>query len=434
MTAPVWSFRRPALLGLGSIAVLILGFGLWAVLTEIAGAVVAPGRVEVEQNRQIVQHPDGGVVAEIRVTEGARVAAGDVLLRLDGALLQSEQAIVDGQLTEIRARRARLEAERDDSPAPQWPDSLTTVSDPAKAARIAEQIDGQQRLFDARRLSARQEAEQLARQIEQIRARILGIDAQDTALQLQLDLIAEELASQQTLLDKGLTQSASVLALRREEARLLGQIGELASTRAQSDERITEIEVQRSRLSLNRREEASRELRDIGPTELELAERSRALEERISRLEIRAPVAGIVLGLEVTTPRAVIRPADPLLYLVPQDRPLVITAEVSPLQIDNVQPGQAAELVFPAFSARTTPHLTGKVTLVSADALSNPQTQTSYYRVEITLDPGQIDRLGGQPLLPGMPVEAFLQTGARSPLAYLVQPFTDYFTHAFRES
>jgi len=213
-----------------------------------------------------------------------------------------------------------------------------------------------------------------------------------------------------------------VLALQREQARLEGQIGELQADLARSQGQVIEIEIEMSSLDTARREEATTELRQVGPSVLELAERRRALRERIDRLEIRAPVAGIVLGLQVTTPQSVLRPAEPVLYVIPQDRPLVITARIAPIHIDEVSVGQTAELVFSAFSARDTPHLTGRVTLVSADALSDPQSGATYYTAELELAEGERARLGDRLLVPGMP------------LAYLVKPFTDYFAHAFRES
>jgi HlyD family secretion protein len=225
-----------------------------------------------------------------------------------------------------------------------------------------------------------------------------------------------------------------VLALQREEARLQGQIGALAAELARTEGQITEIEIQMSSLATLRREEATTDLRQIEPLVLELAERRRALQDRIDRLEIRSPVAGIVLGLQVKTPQSVLRAADPVLYVIPQDRPLIITARIPPIHIDEVSVGQTAELVVSAFSSRETPHLAGRITLVSADAFSDPQTGAAYYTAEIELVEGERARLGDRTLLPGMPVEVFLQTGQRTPMAYLVQPFTDYFARAFRES
>lgn len=427
-----WSARGPVISGLVTLALLIGGFGGWSVLTDISGAIVAPGQLEVEQNRQIVQHPDGGVVAEIAVVEAQAVKAGDLLIRLDGSLLQSEFAIVEGQLFEVLARRSRLEAERDDKDAPVFSGELAELA--KTRPDVAELIEGQRGLFLARRESLARQSEQLVKRGAQITSQIEGVAAQAQALTVQLGLIRQELKDQQSLLDKGLAQASRVSALQREEAQLLGDVGELASSRAQAEGRATEVELEILRLAAMRREEANTQLRDIGPQELELAERRRALVERIARLEIRAPVSGLVLGLQVTAPQSVLRPADPVLYIIPQDRPLVITAQIMPIHVDEVHVGQEVRLVFPAFSARSTPDLVGHVTTISADALTDQRSQTSFYRAEIVLDAGEMAKLTDQTLLPGMPVEAFIQTGARTPMAYLLKPFTNYFSLAFRET
>jgi HlyD family secretion protein len=413
-------------------AILVLGFGVWSVASEIAGAVVASGQIEVSQNRQIVQHPDGGVVAEIAVKEAQPVKAGDLLIRLDGALVKSELAIVEGQLFEVMARSARLEAERNDAAAPEFTGELAELAQ--TRPEVAELIEGQRSLFTARRESVLKQSEQLQKRAAQIASQIEGVDAQVAALSQQLDLIEQELADQRTLLEKGLAQSSRVLALEREASRLQGSVGELQASRAQAEGRATEVELEVLRLAAVRREEANTQLRDIGARVLELAERRRSLSEQIARLEIRAPVSGTVLGLAVSTPQSVIRPAEPLLYLIPQDRPLIITAQVQTIDVDQVFVGQKVRLMFPAFSARTTPELNGHVVTVSADALVDERVQMAYYKAEIALDPGEIDRLEGLTLIPGMPVETFIQTGARSPMAYLLKPFTDYFSAAFRES
>ncbi len=425
--------RARGALWLGGLTLLLLlgGFGLWSVSTRIAGAIVASGQIEVAQNRQVVQHPEGGVVAEILVAEGSPVRTGDILLRLDGSRLLSELAIVEDQLVEVQARRARLEAERDGQDRITIPPALAERAATHPAA--AEQVEGQRRLFAARAETLASTLEQLERRMAQSRAQIDGIDAQSRALATQQRLIAEELADQTDLLAKGLTQATRVLNLQREEARLAGQVGELAAARAQAEGRITEIELQMLGLGAQRREEASTQLRDIGSNELQLVQRRRALAEQVARLDIRAPASGTILGLQVTTPRAVLRPAEPVAHVVPQDRPLVITARVPTIHVNEIRVGQAVKLMFPAFSARSTPELNGEVALVSADALTDQATNAPYYRVEISLPPAEAERLG-ETLLPGMPVEAFIQTRTRSPLAYLVKPFTDYFTHAFRES
>ena len=432
MTGARFPVRRPVLLGLVATLILIAGFGLWATTSRIAGAIVAPGLIEVERDRQIVQHPDGGVVDAILVREGEGVVAGQVLLRLDGAALRSELRIVEDQLSELAGRSARLVAERDGAEELRFPQGILDLA--ASSPEVAAQLDGQSRLFQARNATLADQRTLLARRIDQITAQSNGIAAQSAALTTQLDLIEQELAAQQGLLDKGLAQAGTVLALQREQARLQGQLGELAADRARTEGQITEIEIEIASLATRRREEATTELRQTGPAMLELAERRRALTLRIDQLEIRSPVAGVVLGLQVTTPRAVLRPADPVLYVIPQDRPLVVTARIAPIHIDEVTVGQPAELVFSAFSSRDTPHLQGRVTRVSADALTEAQTGATYYTAELQLDPGEQERLGDRALLPGMPVEVFLQTGRRTPLAYLVKPFTDYFARAFRES
>lgn len=430
--ARAFSARGPLILGFVAVFILVAGLFGWGIGTTIAGAVVTSGMLEVERNRQVVQHPDGGVVDSIYIKDGDTVEAGDILIRLDGTATQSELAIVEGQLFEFLARRARLEAERDDAEEVKIGGELADLA--KTRADVHELVDGQLRLFQARRETLSKQLEQLGRRKYQMSAQIQGIDAQRAALATQLSLIEDELRDQQGLLDKGLAQASRVLALQREQARLEGQVGDLTASRAQAEGRITEIDLEILRLQAARREDASEQLRDAGAKERELAERRRALLEKIDRLDIRAPVSGVVLGMTVTTPRSVIRPAEPVLYLIPQDRPLVIIAQVPPIHVDEVHVGQETELSFPAFSARTTPQLKGHVTVVSADALTDQRTNQTYYRAEIALDPGEMEKLRNLQLLPGMPVEAFIKTDERTPLAYLLKPFTDYFNKAFRET
>ena len=427
-----WSARQPLILGFVSLILLFGGFSLWAAYSQIAGAVVASGQVEVEQQRQIVQHPDGGVVQEILVNEGDTVEAGQVLLRLDGTLLLTEFVIVDGQYFEILARRGRLEAERADADKPAFSNELLAAA--RNDTKLADLIAGQQSLFVARRDTMKQSLDQLAKQSEQVNAQIDGVDAQLTALAKQRELIGEELEDQQSLLDRGLAQQSRVLALRREAARIDGQIGELQASRASSETRKTELDIERLRMTAERREEAETQLRDLGYRELELAERRRSLKEQISRLDLRAPAAGIVYDMKVTTPRSVIRPAEPLMYIVPQDRPLVIGARIATINVDEISPGQPVVLRFAAFSSRTTPEIDGRLLQISADALVDEVTQTPYYRAEVTIPPSEMEKLGDLALIPGMPVEVYIQTGKRSPIAYLLKPLTDYFSRAFRET
>jgi HlyD family type I secretion membrane fusion protein len=424
-----WSTRGPMTAGLLALVLLVGGFGTWAVMAQITGAVITSGQIEVDRNRQVIQHPDGGVVAEILVDEGDTVAAGDLLIKLDATTLQSELAIVEGQLFELMARRGRLEAERDGI------ETLTFDPILMAAPTGSELMEGQRRLFDARLESTKRATEQLDQQRAQIASQLDGISAQQTALDTQKTLISQELGDQQKLLDQKLVQASRVMGLQREEANLLGRVGELTASAAQAAERMTEIDIQVLTLTTTRREESITRLRDLQYNELELSERRRTLVRQLDRLDIRAPVSGVVYGLQVFAEQSVIRPADPVMFLVPQDRPLVIATKVRPVDIDQIHLGQDVILRFSAFDQRRTPELHGKVTLVSADIFQDEATGMAFYQAEIQLNEGEATRLPeDMVLIPGMPVEAFVRTADRSPMDYLLKPLADYFSKAFRES
>ncbi|MBT3141130.1 HlyD family type I secretion periplasmic adaptor subunit [Phaeobacter gallaeciensis] len=432
MSQNKWSARRPILLGVFGLAVLVGGFGVWAVKSQIAGAIIASGRIEVDRNRQVVQHLDGGIVSEILVEEGDSVKVGAPLIQLDDNMLSSQLLIVEGQLFEFLARRGRLEAERDGSDKIQF--SRVLLDAALERPEVVDLIEGQQRLFFARRDTTAREVEQLEKRRGQIQSQIEGIRAQQVSLDTQLSLIHEELTNQKTLLDKGLAQAGTVLSLLRTVANLEGTLGELVASEASAEGRITELDIEMLKLDTGRREEAITTLRDLQFRELELTEQRRSLKQQMDRLDITAPVSGIVYGMSVHTPRSVIRPADPVLYLVPQDRPLVIAARIETIHIDKLFVGQTVTLRFSAFDQRETPELEGTVKLVSPDAFEDEASRISYYRAEIELNENEQSKLPeGAVLIPGMPVEAYIRTADRSPLSYLLKPLADYFTKAFRE-
>ncbi|MEM5522473.1 HlyD family type I secretion periplasmic adaptor subunit [Sulfitobacter sp. AS59] len=428
-----WSATSPVIIGFICLLVLVGGFGTWAVTTRIAGAIVASGKIEVDRNRQIVQHETGGVVSEILVEEGDTVSAGDLLIQLDPEQLVSQLAIDEGQLFELVARRGRLEAERDTRDTIKFDPELIAAG--KRRPDLQELMKGQQNLFDVRRSTVAQQIEQLGQRKSQIGSQVRGVEAQEESLSRQLGFIEEELDSQTSLRDRGLAKASAVLTLQREEARLSGQIGELAASKAEALERMTEIDLETLKLSTATREEAITQLRDLRYRELELAEKRRALMSEIGRLDIRAPVSGIIYQLQVQTPRSIVRAADPLMFLVPQDRPLVIVVRVKPTNIDEIAVGQNVELRMSALDSQTTPQLMGQVTQISADALEDKVTGQTFYRAQIMLKPGEVENLPGETiLLPGMPVEAFIRTSDHSPMTYLFKPFADYFARAFRDS
>ncbi len=425
------SGRSYMVLGTFALLLLVGGFGTWSLVTNISGAIIAGGQLEVERNRQVVQHLDGGIVDKVLAEEGDRVEAGQILIRLDRNVLDSELAIVEGQLYELMARAGRMVAERDNTPEIAFHPELLKIA--AQREEIADLLQGQERLFEARKVTLEKEADQLARRGEQIESQVTGIDAQTDALNEQLSLIDEELKDQQTLLDKGLAQATRVLSLRRERARLSGTIGELTASRAEALGRMTEIDIEILKLETSRREEAITRLRDLQYNLVELIERRQSLRSRLERMDIKAPVSGILYGMTVNTPFSVVRPAEPVAYIVPQDRPLVIAARIEPIHVDQVFVGQDVVLRFSAFDSRTTPEMDGRLVQISADAFTDDRTMVSYYRAEIELLEGEIDKLEGKAIIPGMPVEAYIRTNARTPMAYLLKPFTDYFNKAFRE-
>jgi HlyD family secretion protein len=426
-----WRITFPATVGFVALLILVVGIGIWSVRTQLAGAIISQGVIEVQSNRQVVEHPDGGVVGEIFVRDGDQVESGELLLRLDDTFLASEKTVVETQLFELLSRQARLEAERDGATSEELAAKLREVQ---QRENIPDDlIAGQQRLFDARNETLTQQTEQLTRQKTQIENEIDGTQAQLTAAQKQVELISEELKDQESLLQRGLTQASRVSALQREEANLTGAIGRLEATIARLTGQIASTEIQILELNATRREEAITTLRDAQTRIAELAERRLSLTERLSRLDIRAPVSGTVYDSQVFALQSVIQPAEQMMYVVPQDTPLLVAAKVDAIHVDQLFRGQEVALRFPSFNQRETPELDGHVINVSADTFTDEGTGFTFYRAELVPDDGQLDRLNGQTLLPGMPVEAMIKTDERTPLSYLTKPLTDYFTRAFRE-
>ncbi|MDT0684401.1 HlyD family type I secretion periplasmic adaptor subunit [Roseicyclus sp. F158] len=426
-----WSARGPMLAGLVAVLLLLAGGGAWGLTARIAGAVIAAGRLEVKQARQVVQHPDGGVVDRILVEEGDRVAAGDLLIRLDADAIRSELSVTEARFYEGLARRSRLAAERDGAARIEFDPQLRAEP----AYRVRELMEGEDWLFGARRDSLLSEIEQLSKQREQIADQIIGIEAQRRAVRRQIELLSAELANNRSLLGKGLVRASHVSAQERELAVLTGRAGELTAGIAGARGRITETELRLIAIRRKRREEAIAELRDLQYDMTELSEARRVLRRQLDRLEIRAPTSGIVHDMQVFARRAVIRAAEPVLHIVPQDRPLVIAARVEPFHVDDVHVGQEVSLRFSALDQRTTPELYGQVAKLSADSLEDKTTGAHYYRAEIVLLGGEVGRLPeGVAMLPGMPVETFIRTADRTPIAFLTKPLADYFAKAFRES
>ena len=429
---PVWSARGPVIIGLTALAVLVLGLGVWGTQTRIAGAVVAGGMIQVESLRQVVQHPEGGVVGTIAVVDGDKVQAGDVLIRFDDTLLKSEIAIIDGQLTESLARKDRLRAERDGLTEVSFADALLerAKTEPSVATLIADERE----LFHSRLEFLTKEIEQLEERKVQINGQVEGTTAQLEAFNTQRTLVAKELADQESLFKQGLAQATRVLSLQREEARLLGELGELRSVVARANAQLIETDIEILKLRSQRQQDALAELRELEFMMIELSQRLLSARETLSRMDVRAPMSGVVHGMTVHALRSVVRGAEPILYIIPQDSPMLVKSRIESIHIDQVHVGQEAALRFSTFDQRTTPEVIGHVARLSADVFTDEVTGVSYYSADIIPDPAELEKLGDVELLPGMPVEAFIKTADRTPLNYLIKPLADYFNRAFRET
>jgi HlyD family secretion protein len=299
--------------------------------------------------------------------------------------------------------------------------------------QVAELVEGQEALFEARLASFAQSISQMENQELQLNKQIEGIDIVEGALSTQITLAKQELALQEELQAQGLTPMTRVLTLRRESARLTGATGETSARRAQALEQIAAIRIEIAQLLSARREDAITTLRDLQVSEHEIAEKLDAVLTRLARMDIRAPVSGVVYDVRLLGEQSVVRPAEPLLFIIPQDRPLVIESRVSPINVGSVHVAQEVIIRFPSFDMRQTPDLTGQVTQVSPDAFADPDTGGPFYRVEITLSDAELAKLDAdQIVMPGMPVDAFLRTGEYTPLEYLTRPLTRYMDTAMR--
>lgn len=426
-----WTARGFIRFGLICVILLGGGFGGWAATASLKGAVIASGQLRVETNRQVVQHLDGGVVAEILFRDGDVANAGDMLIRLDDTRLSSELAALESQLYEIIARRGRLEAVQTGAETIEFDPELLEAA--AANPDVAKLIKGQQALFDASLDARLKEKAVMAERKLQFAEQIRGAEAEVKSLERQSELIEEELVGQRRLLASGNIRKGQVLALEREAARLLGESGQLIGEIARLRGQISEIDVELSRMDATMLEEAISQSRELGFRELELKERRFSLKDQLSRLEIRAPVGGIILDSTVHALKSVIRPAEPIMYIVPSDSELVVDARVEPINIDQMYPGQDAVMRFSAFNTRTTPEIFGKISKTSPDVTLDEQTGLSFYKAEVKMNEGELEKLEGQELVAGMPVEVYIQTGERTPLNYLMKPITDYFQRAWTE-
>ncbi|MGF9759490.1 HlyD family type I secretion periplasmic adaptor subunit [Microvirga sp. 0TCS3.31] len=424
------SIRRHARLGLAAALALVGGLGGWAAFTELSGAVVAGGAVVVDSHVKKVQHPTGGVVGEILARDGSRVRAGDVVVRLDETVAKANLAMVSKSLDELTAHQARLEAERDGRDA--------VVFAPALQQRrtepgLASLLDGELRLFDSRRIARDGQKAQLKERIAQLQEQIDGLKLQASAKGDEIQLIQDELTGVEQLWRKNLVPMTRVTSLKREETRLKGERGQLISEMAQAKGRISETALQILQIDQDLRSEVSKELREVQAKIAELVERQVAALDQLKRIDIRAPQDGVVHQSMVHTVGGVINASEPLMLVVPESDDLSIEVKVATQDIDQLRPGQETMLRLSAFNQRTTPELKGRVSLIAADRITDQHSGLEYYPVRIAFAEGEREKIGEVRLVPGMPVESFIQTHQRTVLSYLTKPLADHLSRAFRE-
>ncbi|MEO9774692.1 HlyD family type I secretion periplasmic adaptor subunit [Roseibium sp.] len=401
------------------------GIGGWAAFTEISGAVVSTGTIVVETNTKLVQHREGGIVRDIRVKAGDTVKAGELLISLDDTVTRANLAVITKQLTELTAQTLRLQAERDERDSIDWPED--------RKATLGEIERGQQMLLEARRNSKVGRQNQLEEQILQFHKQTEGLEAQVTAKDSEIELIEEELADLSGLLDRQLVSKSRVIALRREKARLAGEYGDLIAQIAQTKEAISERRIQILQIEESYRAEVLEQLQEVRSRIAQLEEQQIAAEDELTRVDILAPRNGYVHQLSVHTIGGVIAPGETVMQIVPREDQLIVEAQVRPVDIDQMSPGQSARVRFPSFDQRTTPELNAKLLTLSADLTEDERSGVSYYVARLVIDDTELRKLGDKALVPGMPVETFLQTGDRTVLSYLVKPVTDQIAHALRE-
>jgi HlyD family secretion protein len=413
-----------ALLVVGGVA------GGWMTLVPLSGAVVVPGNLVVQSNVKSIQHPTGGVVAQIPVHNGMRVNAGDLLLRLDSTQAQASLQVVSKQLDEMRAKIARLVAERDGLPRPAIPPEMSSrMDDPNVKTLLASEAS----LFRARTTARESQKELLKSKVSQLGEEIVGLEAQVASKAKQLELITGELTGVQELFDKRLVPIARLTALQRESARIEGERGQLISTIAETRTKVDEAKLQTVKLDQDVRTEVVKDLGEAQGKEAELSERSVAARDVLERIEMRSPASGVIHQLNAHTIGGVIRAGDAVMEVVPDSDDLQIEAKLQPNDIDQVRKGQQAFVRFSAFNQRVTPQLIGQVSYVSPDTTRDQQSGTSYFTVRIMLPEEERRRLAGLQLSSGMPAEVFMQTGSRTMLSYLFKPILDQFQRAFVE-
>lgn len=425
---------RPLIRATTVLCTLTLGaVGLWAAFVPLESAVMGAGTVAVEGAAKAIQHPQGGVVSEIAVRDGARVREGDVVLRLDQTEVQAELSRIENRLIEIAARKARLVAERDGTALTFPAVLLTQAQDAETGAAARNAIEDERILMSGRGESLRAKIAQLSERIGQLGNEVAGLSAQKAAAERAAGLVAAEVEDQRKLRKQGLSLVAALRKSEQEAADLEGKVGSLQSDLARKQGEITEVRMQMQQITEDARNEVIEELRKLETERSDLEQKRIAAQDRLARTVLTAPVAGTIHELAVHTRGGVLTAGQTAMSIIPSDRRLMVEVKVSPADIDQVRPGQAVRLRLSAFNQRTTPEIDGTVTSIAADLSQDERSGQSWYLLRVAPDAADLAALHGITLKPGMPVEAFLEGAERTLLSYLLKPISDQMQTALRE-
>jgi HlyD family secretion protein len=437
--------RRRLIAGYVVTAIFLVGILGYAAVVQIRGAVIAPGNIVVEGNIRRIQHQDGGSVAAILVRNGQKVAAGDLLVKMNETQARAELGVVMVQLYSQQVRASRLVAERENLPAIKFPAppsdtgfdrdpgalmQAMSLSCTSLTACLAIEND----LFLARRRAREGEISQLRERVDQIGQEIEGLTAQSRAVEAQAKVVRDELVGLEALLKQGLTQLSRINPQRLNLAQLEGQAGDLKAQAARARGRISEINVQIAQVDKQNLNEVTKDLREASEKIADLHERRLAALAKLGRIEIRAPIDGTVHQLSIFTIGGVLAPGETVMQIVPENEKLVVESRIDPAFIDQVSVGQYALVRFSSFDQRKTPELAGHVIFVSADLEQDQKAQAPpYFRSRVELNAGEVEKLDDQRIISGLPAEVHLQTRERTMLSYFLKPITDQVARTFRE-
>jgi HlyD family secretion protein len=431
-TPALISIHRYITIGVLIGLLLTFGVGGWAAASKFSGAVIGQGVVVVDSSVKKVQHATGGIVRELRVREGDRVNAGDILIRLDETQTLANATIMIQSVDELLAREARLEAERDSADDIMFERGLLERSS-EKNSEAARVVAAERTLFRLRREARAGQKAQLRERMTQLTEEIKGYTGQAQAKQKEIELIQKELEGVRTLYQKNLVPITRLTALERDGARLEGERSQLGGAVAQSKGKIAEIQLQIIQIDQDLRTEVGKDLIETRGKLAELGERKTAAVDQLNRTDIRAPQSGRVHELSVHTVGGVIAPGEQIMLIVPDSDALAVEVRIAPREIEQVYFGQTATMRFAAFNQKSTPEIEGQVSMVSADLTQDQRTGTSYYTVRVALSAAELSKLGTAKLVPGMPVDVFMKTSGRTVLSYLTKPLLDQAGRAFRE-